>query len=138
MQDALDRLLLVQDELRNTGDILKAENAQNARKLKLNESVQALQLCEVSCTVRLKPGENISAVQAIAVYDLFGAVLDTGRNLTAMLLFIEQSGGVLRARVSASCNESLDVLRSRFAGLSCDHDEDGLWHLTWTLREVTA
>ncbi len=138
LQDALDHLRLVQDELRNTGDILKAENAQNARKLKLNESVQALQLCEVSCTVRLKPGENISAVQAIAVYDLFGAVLDTGRNLTAMLLFIEQSGGVLRARVSASCNESLDVLRSRFAGLSCDHDEDGLWHLTWTLRGVTA
>ena len=50
----------------------------------------------------------------------------------------EQSGGVLRARISASCDESLDVLCSRFDGPSCEHDEDGLWHLTWTLREVTA
>jgi len=214
LQDALDDLLLVQDELRDTGDILKAENAQKARRLKLeeqtrlydlveqesapqfsrleallsklsaaqsqeeakpllgriavimtyikrrsnlvflaaqkdfidanelllclNESAQALQLCGVSCTVRLKLGENISASQAIALYDLFGAVLDTGRSLTAMLLFIEQSGGVLRARISASCDESLDVLCSRFDGLTSEHDEDGLWHLTWTLREVTA
>ena len=97
-----------------------------------------MQLCGVSCTVRLKLGENISASQAIALYDLFGAVLDTGRSLTAMLLFIEQSGGVLRARISASCDESLDVLCSRFDGLTSEHDEDGLWHLTWTLREVTA
>ena len=104
----------------------------------LNESAQALQLCGVSCTVRLKLGENISAAQAIALYDLFGAVLDTGRSLTAMLLFIEQSGGVLRTRISASCDESLDVLCSRFDGLSCEHDLDGLWHLTWPLREVTA
>ena len=50
----------------------------------------------------------------------------------------EQSGGVLRARVSASCTESLDVLCSRFDGLTAEHDEDGLWHLTWTLPEVTA
>ena len=214
LQDALDDLRLVQDELRDTGDILKAENAQKARKLKLeeqtrlydlveqesapqfarlesllsqlssaqsqeeakpllgriavimtyikrrsnlvflaaqkdfidanelllclNESAQALQLCDVSCTVQLKLGESISAAQAIALYDLFGAVLDTGRSLRAMLLFIEQSGGVLRARISASCDESLDVLCSRFDGLTSEHDEDGLWHLTWTLREVTA
>lgn len=214
LQDVLDHLRLVQDELRDTGDILKAENAQKARKLKLeeqtklydlveqesapqfarlelllsqlsavqsqaaakpllgriavimtyikrrsnlvflaaqkdfidanelllclNESAQALQLCEVSCTVRLKLGENISAAQAIAVYDLFGAALDTGRSLKEMLLFIEQSGGVLRARISASCEESLDALCSRFDGLTAEHDEDGLWHLTWTLREVTA
>lgn len=65
-------------------------------------------------------------------------LLDTGRSLTAMLLFAEQSGGVLRARVSASCTESLDVLCSRFDGLTAEHDEDGLWHLTWTLPEVTA
>ena len=63
---------------------------------------------------------------------------DTGRSLTAMLLFAEQSGGVLRARVSASCTESLDVLCSRFDGLTAEHDEDGLWHLTWALPEVTA
>ena len=104
----------------------------------LNESAQALQLCAVSCTVRLKLGESISAAQAVALYDLFGAVLDTGRSLRAMLLFVEQSGGVLRARISASCDESLNNLCSRFAGLTCEHDEDGLWHLTWTLREVKA
>ena len=214
LQDALDRLRLVQDELRDTGDVLKAENAQKARRLKLeeqtrlydlveqqsapqfvrlesllsqlsgvqsqeeakpllgriavimtyikrrsnlvflaaqkdfidanelllclNESAQALQLCDVSCTVQLKLGENISAAQAIALYDLFGAVLDTGRSLKVMLLFIEQSGGVLRVRISASCDESLDILCSRFAGLTCEHDEDGLWHLTWTIPEVTA
>lgn len=214
LQDALDHLRLVQDELRDTGDILKAGNAQKARKLKLeeqtklydlveqesapqfarlelllsqlsaaqsqaaakpllgriavimtyikrrsnlvflaaqkdfidanelllclNESAQALQLCEVSCTVWRKLGENISAAQAIAVYDLFGAALDTGRSLKEMLLFIEQSGGVLRARISASCEESLDAHCSRFDGLTAEHDEDGLWHLTWTLREVTA
>ena len=63
---------------------------------------------------------------------------DTGRSLTAMLLFIEQSGGVLCSRISTNCDESLDVLCSRFAGLTCEHDEDGLWHLTWTLPEVTA
>ena len=214
LQNALDDLRLVQDELLGTGDILKAENAQKARRLKLeeqtklydlveqesapqfarlesllsqlsgaqsqeeakpllgriavimtyikrrsnlvflaaqkdfidanelllclNESAQALQLCQVSCTVRLKLGESISASQAVALYDLFGAVLDTGRSLTAMLLFAEQSGGVLRARISASCTEALDALCSRFDGLAAEHDEDGLWHLTWTLREVTA
>ena len=110
----------------------------NELLLCLNESAQALQLCQVSCMVRLRLGESISAAQAIALYDLFGAVLDTGRSLTAMLLFAEQSGGVLRARVSASCTESLDVLCSRFDGLTAEHDEDGLWHLTWTLPEVTA
>ena len=110
----------------------------NELLLCLNESAQALQLCQVSCMVRLRIGESISAAQAIALYDLFGAVLDTGRSLTAMLLFAEQSGGVLRARVSASCTESLDVLCSRFDGLTAEHDEDGLWHLTWTLPEVTA
>ena len=76
--------------------------------------------------MRLKLGENISAAQAIAVYDLFGAALDTGRSLKEMLLFIEQSGGVLRARISASCEESLDALCSRFDGLTAEHDEDGL------------
>ena len=214
LQDALDNLRLVQDELRDTGDILKEENAQKARKLKLeeqtrlydlieqesapqfarlevllselscvhsqddakpllgriavimtyikrrsnlvflaaqkntidanelllclNESAQALQLCEVRCMVQLKLGKCISASKAIALYDLFGAVLDIGRSLTEMLLFIEQNGGVLRARISASCDESLDVLCGRFVCLTCEHDEDGLWHLTWTLSEVTA
>ena len=214
LQDALDRLRMIQEELRDTGDILKVENAQKARKLKLeeqtrlydlieqesapqfarleallselsaaqtkeeanpllgriavimtyikrrsnlvflasqkdfldanelllclNESAQALQLCEVCCTVHLKLGENISAAQAIALYDLFGAVLDTGRSLTAMLLFVEQDGDTLRARISASCEEPLDVLCSRFDNLTSEHDEDGLWHLTWTMREVTA
>lgn len=85
----------------------------NELLLCLNKSAQALQLCKVLCTVRLKLGENISAAQAIALYDLLGAVLDTGRSLTAMLLFIEQSSGVLCARISASCDESLDVLCSR-------------------------
>ena len=161
LQNALDRLQLVQDELRDTGDVLKEKNAQKARKLKLeeqtrlydliekesapqfarletllselsstksqedakpllghiavimtyikrrsnlvflaaqknfinvnelllclNESAQALQLCDVSCTVRLKLGENISAAQAIALYDLFGAVLDTGRSLMRII-----------------------------------------------------
>ena len=88
--------------------------------------------------MRLKLGENIFASQAIALYDLFGAVLDTGRSLKAMLLFMEQDGALLRARISASCGEALDVLCSRFAGLTAEHDEDGLWHLAWTLPEVTA
>ena len=110
----------------------------NELLLCLNESAQALQLCGVGCTVRLKLGEELPAAQAIALYDLFGAVLNTGRSLTAMLLFAGQSGGVFRTRISTNCNESLDVLCSRFAGLTCEHDEDGLWHLTWTLLEVTA
>lgn len=46
LQDALDRLLLVQDELRDTGDILKAENAQKARKLKLEEQAKLYDLVE--------------------------------------------------------------------------------------------
>lgn len=46
LQDALDRLLLVQDELRDTGDILKAENAQKARKLKLEEQTKLYDLVE--------------------------------------------------------------------------------------------
>ena len=214
LQDAIDDLQLVQDELRDTGDILKEENEQRARKLKLeeqtrlydliehesalqfarlevllselsraqspvdakpllgriavimtyikrrsnlvflaaqkntidanelllclNESAQALQLCGVRCAVRLKLRENVSASQAIALYDLYGAVLDTGRSLTEMLLFIQQDGSVLRTRISASCEEALDGLCGRFDGLTCEHDEDGLWHLTWMLPEVTA
>lgn len=46
LQDALDRFLLVQDELRDTGDILKAENAQKARKLKLEEQTKLYDLVE--------------------------------------------------------------------------------------------
>ena len=46
LQDALDRLRLVQDELRDTGDILKAENAQKARKLKLEEQTRLYDLVE--------------------------------------------------------------------------------------------
>ena len=42
------------------------------------------------------------AAQAVALYDLFGAVLDAGRSLSAMLLFIQQDGGAVRARISAS------------------------------------
>ena len=198
----------------NTGDILKAENAQKARKLKLEEQTRLYDLVEQESAPQFarleallsalsnaqsqeeaKPllgriavimtyikrrsnlvflaaqkdfidanellfvpqriGAGLAALPgflhgaaearrkhfrsaAIALYDLFGAVLDTGRSLTAMLLFAEQSGGVLRARVSASCTESLDVLCSRFDGLTAEHDEDGLWHLTWTLPEVTA
>jgi len=212
LQDALDRLRLVREELRDTGDLLREENAQKARRLKLeeqtrlferveresapqfrrleallaelsaarspedgrvllgriavvmtyikrrsnlvflaaqkdtidanelllclNESAQALSLCGVGCTVRLELKERIPAVQAIRLYDLFGAVLDTGRSLKIMLLFIGQDGPVLRARISADCAEPLDMLRGRFAGLGCEHDEDGLWHLTWTLGEA--
>ena len=214
LQDTLDDLRLVQEELRDTGDILKEENEQKARRLKLeaqtrlydlieqesapqlrrletllsqlsavqsledgkrllgriavimtyikrrsnlvflaaqkdsidanelllclNESAQALSLCGVGCTVRLKLGERIPARQAVMLYDLFGAVLDTGRSLRAMLLFLGQSGNFLRARISADCEEPLDSLCGRFAGLTAEHDEDGLWHLTWTMREVTA
>ena len=46
LQDALDRLRLVQDELRDTGDILKEENAQKARKLKLEEQNRLYDLVE--------------------------------------------------------------------------------------------
>ena len=213
LQDALDRLRLVQEELRDTGDVLQEENAQKARRLKLeeqtrlydlieqesapqfarleallselsgtqsledakrllgriavimtyikrrsnlvflaaqkdsidanelllclNESAQALELCGVCCTIQLKLERELSAARSLALYDLFGAVLDTGRSLSAMLLFIRQDGALIRARVSASCGEPLDGLAGRFPGLTAEHDEDGLWHLTWTLREVT-
>ena len=40
LQDALDHLRLVQDELRDIGDILKAANAQKARKLNLEEQTK--------------------------------------------------------------------------------------------------
>ena len=46
MQDALDDLRLVQEELRDTGDILKEENAQKARKLKLEEQTRLYDLIE--------------------------------------------------------------------------------------------
>lgn len=211
LQYALDCLRLVQEELRDTGDILKEENAQNARRLKLeeqtrlydlierecapqftrlealltelsavnsqndakqllgriavimtyikrrsnlvflgtqkdsidanelllclNESAQALSLCGVGCTVQLKLNESLPAALTIMLYDLFGAVLDTGRSLSAMLLFARQDAGILSVRISASCGESLSCLCERFEGLSVEHDEDGLWHLTWVLRE---
>lgn len=45
----------------------------NELLLCLNESAQALQLCQVSCMVRLRLGESISAAQAIALYDLCSA-----------------------------------------------------------------
>ena len=157
LQDALDRLRLVQEDAkpllgriavimtyikRRSNLVFLAAQKDfidaNELLLCLNESAQALQLCAVSCTVRLRLGENISAARAIALYDLFGAVLDTGRSLKEMLLFIEQDGQVLRARISASCDESLDVLCSRFDGLTTEHDEDGFWHLTWTPREEMA
>ena len=214
LQDALDDLRMVREELLDTGDILKEENEQKARRLKLeeqtrlydlieqesapqlrrletllsqlsavqsledgkrllgriavimtyikrrsnlvflavqrdsidanelllclNESAQALSLCGVGCTVQLKLGDRLPARQAVMLYDLFGAVLDTGRSLRAMLLFIQQDGDFLRARISADCEEPLDSLCGRFPGLTAEHDEDGLWHLTWAIPEVTA
>ncbi len=211
LQDALDRLRLVQEELRDTGDILKEENVQKARRLKLeeqtrlydlieqesapqfarleilltelsaaqsleeakgllgriavimtyikrrsnlvflavqkdtldtnelllclNESAQALQLCGVGCTVELKLEKDLSAAKALMLYDLFGAVLDTGRSLSAMLLYVQQEGTVLLMRLSVSCKEPLNGLCERFAGLTAEKDEDGLWHLTWTAEE---
>lgn len=211
LQDALDHLRLVQEELRDTGDILKEENAQKARRLKLeeqtrlydlieqesapqfarleilltelsaaqsleeakgllgriavimtyikrrsnlvflavqkdtldtnelllclNESAQALQLCGVGCTVELKLEKDLSAAKALMLYDLFGAVLDTGRSLSAMLLYVQQEGTVLLMRLSVSCKEPLNGLCERFVGLTAEKDEDGLWHLTWTAEE---
>lgn len=46
LQDALDDLRLVQDELLGTGDLLKAENAQKARKLRLEEQTKLYDLVE--------------------------------------------------------------------------------------------
>lgn len=46
LQNALDDLRLVQDELLGTGDILKAENAQKARRLKLEEQTKLYDLVE--------------------------------------------------------------------------------------------
>lgn len=48
LQDALDHLRLVQEELRDTGDILKEENAQKARRLKLEEQTRLYDLIELS------------------------------------------------------------------------------------------
>ena len=110
----------------------------NELLLCLNESAQALQLCGVKSTVRMMPDIDISAAQAIALYDLFGAVLDTGRSLSTMLLFIQRDRGLVRARISASCKESLESLSDRFPNLTVERDDDGLWHLTWTSQEVTA
>ena len=214
LQSALDRLRLVREELRDTGDLLKEENAQKSRRLKLeeqtrlydlieresapqfarleallsalgraqtleagrellgriavimtyikrrsnlvflaaqkntidaselllclNESAQALQLCGVGCTVRLTLSGELPAAQAISLYDLFGAILDTGRSLSAMLLFARQEDASVLVRISASCAEPLDGLSRRFSGLTAEHDEDGLWHLTWALQEATA
>lgn len=214
LQDALDALRLVREELRDTGDVLKEENEQKARRLKLeeqtrlyeliereaapqfarleallsalsavqsqeeaqrllgrvavimtyikrrsnlvflaaqrdrvdadelllclNESAQALSLCGVCCAVRLELGGTLPAARAVALYDLFGAVLDTGRSLRAMLLSLRREDGAIRARVSAACDEPLDGLCARFPGLTAEHDEDGLWHLTWSLGEAAV
>ncbi len=46
LQEALDELRLVQEELRDAGDILKEENAQKARKLKLEEQTRLYDLIE--------------------------------------------------------------------------------------------
>lgn len=106
--------------------------------LRLNESAQALQLCGVSCTVRLTLSGELPAAQAISLYDLFGAILDTGRSLSATLLVARQESGSVRVRVSASCAEPLDGLSRQFRGLAAEHDEDGLWPLTWVLQEAAV
>ena len=214
LQDALDELRLVQDELRDTGDVLKAENEQRARRLKIeeqnrlydlierqsspqlarlefllgelkrvqsmeeakellgrvavlmtyvkrrsnliflasrkssidaneldlcmSESAQSLHLCGISCAVQLKLEGELPAAQAIDMYDLFGAVLDTGRSVSAILLFAAQSGDGPELRISAACKEDLSALEPRFPGLAAELDEDGIWHLTWRLREEEA
>lgn len=117
--------LAVQKDTLDTNELL----------LCLNESAQALQLCGVGCTVELKLEKDLSAAKALMLYDLFGAVLDTGRSLSAMLLYVQQEGTVLLMRLSVSCKEPLNGLCERFAGLTAEKDEDGLWHLTWTAEE---
>lgn len=210
LQQVLDALRLVREELVETGDILKEENAQKARRYQLaektrlydlveqesapqftrleellerlsrvrtpeagkellgriavvmtyikrrsnlvflaaqrdtmeadelrlcmNESAMALGLCGIVCTVQLSLPEEFPARTAISLYDLFGAVLDTGRSLSAMLFCVQQTGETLLARIGASCAESLENLPDRFPGLAVEHDEDGLWHLTWKIE----
>ena len=74
LQDALDRLLLVQDELRDTGDILKAENAQKARKLKLEEQTKLYDLVERESAPQFARLEvllsELSGVQAQGTMDI--------------------------------------------------------------------
>ena len=213
LQDALDRLRFVQEELRDTGDILKEENAQKARMLKLqeqarlydlieqqsarqfarleelldelqntasldgtkpllgriavlmpyvkrrsnlvfltsrkhtietdelqlclNESVQALQLCSILCAIQFEGKGELPALQAIAIYDLFGAVLDTGRSLSSLLFFFKWENDVPTVRISAACIENLTVLSLLFPGLLVKQDDDDIWHLSWHLQEVT-
>ena len=192
LQEALDNLRLVQEELRETGDVLKEENLQKARRLKirektrlydlveqqsapqfarleallsmlsearsleegkrllgriavimtyikrrsnlvflagqrnivesnelllcLNESAQALELCGVICNVQFNLPEELPAPQAIMLFDLFGAILDTGRSLSAMLFAAQRENDGLWVRIGASCAESLGELPARFPG----------------------
>ena len=212
LQKALDDLQLVQEELLQTGDVLKEENVQKARRLKLqektrlyelverqsapqfarleallsllseaqsleeargllgriavimtyikrrsnlvflasqrnimesselllclNESAEALELCDVVCTVGMDLPEEVPSRETIRIFDLFGAILDTGRSLKTILFTARQEKNGIWVRAAASCTEPLGDLAARFPGLVSEQDEDGIWHLTWKLGEV--
>lgn len=69
LQDAQDELRLVQEELRDTGDILKEENEQKARRLKLEEQTRLYDLVEQESAPQLRRLETLltqlSTVQSL-------------------------------------------------------------------------
>ncbi len=119
LQDVLDHLRLVQDELRDTGDILKAENAQKARKLKLEEQTKLYDLVEQESAPQFARLElllsQLSAAQSqAAAKPLLGriAVIMTYIKRRSNLVFLAAQKDFIDANELLLClNESAQALQ---------------------------
>lgn len=125
LQDALDRLRLVQEELRDTGDILKEENAQKARRLKLEEQTRLYDLIEQESAPQFARLEilltELSAAQSLEeAKGLLGriAVIMTYIKRRSNLVFLAVQKDTLDTNELLLClNESAQALQ--LCGVGC-------------------
>ncbi len=98
-------------------------------RLCFNESIESLNLYGVECRA-LIDGEILLAMeQAMQIYDLFEAVVETGlESLRSLLLSVEIRDHI-EVNICVSCKESLSSLKERFPALEWMQDEDDLQYI---------
>ncbi len=98
-------------------------------RLCFNESIESLNLYGVECRA-LIDGEILLAMeQAMQIYDLFEAVVETGMESLRSLLLSVEIRDHIEVNICVSCKESLSSLKERFPALEWMQDEDDLQYI---------
>ena len=105
----------------------------SAQELRLcfNESVENLNLYGMECAVSINGDGRFPMKQAMQIYDLFEAVVETGIKSIRSLLFSIEINAFIEVNVCVSCTESLCRLKEQFPGIECTQDDDDLQYITY-------